>query len=389
MGSMLRQTALLTLMGLHNLRQRRSAAIVTIVSVTTAVGVLVSLLAIREGTNILRPGSARTDEAGVLSRGATSSIDSALSREDFASIMEAPGVKKSADGRPYAYASTVVSVDALRRSGERGTVNLVGYTDGWQRVDAGIRVMAGRLNRPALHELIVSEPIHKMFLGFDIGDHITLRGTQWTVVGIFTSGDSLADSALLADAETVMSAFGRNTLSQVNVMLESPASFKVFTDSLDHNPAVTVEVKTVAEQYEQNFSGLRRVLAFISYFIGGVMAGGAACAALNSMYVAVDSRRRETATLRAVGFNSFPIITAVLIESTLLALPGAILGTLIAWLLFNGQAVSTNSLVFKLRVTPHLLFLAIGWGLAIGLVGGLLPALRAARRPVATAMRAS
>jgi putative ABC transport system permease protein len=388
-GRLLKQTVLLTLTGLYGLAQRRVAALVTIISVTAVVGVLVSLLAIREGTSIFQPESAQTDEAVALSRGASDSSQSALSRAEVAMIEGAPGIKKGVDGHPYAYASTIVSVDALRQDGERGTVNLIGYTDDWQRVDGEIRIVAGRLYRPGLRELMVSEPIRKIYQGFDIGDHITLRGTRWTVVGVFAASDSLADSALRADAETVMTAFGRNTFSQVNVPLDSSAAFKGFADSLDHNPALAVQVKTVAEQYEQSFGGLRGVLAFISYFVGGVMAGGAACGALISMYASVDSRRREIATLRAVGFNSVPIITSVLIESTLLALPGAILGTLIAWLLFNGNAVSTDGLVLKLSVTPHLLVVAIGWALAIGLIGGSLPALRATWGPVATALRAS
>ncbi len=389
MGSVLGQTALLTLTGLRSLAHRRIAALVTVISVTTVVGVLVSLLAIREGTNVFQPGSAGADEAVVLSRGASSSIESALSREEFTAIAQAPGVEKGADGRPDAYALTIVPVDALRRDGRRGTVNLMGFTVGWQRVDGGVKVLAGRLYRPALRELIVSEPLHKMYQGLDIGDHITLRGTQWTVVGVFTSSDALADGALCADAETVMSAFGRNTFSQADVRLASPAAFKVFADSLERNPAVAVEVKTLAQQFEQNFGSLRRFLTFISYFIGCVMASGAVCGALNSLYASVDSRQREIATLRAVGFNALPIIASVLIESTLLVLPGAILGTLVAWGLFNGNAIDTDSVVFKLRVTPHLLAVSVWWALAIGLIGGSLPALRAARRPVASALRAS
>jgi putative ABC transport system permease protein len=389
MGSLLRQTVLLTQTAVRSLAQRRVAALVTLISVTTVVGVLVSLLSIREGTSIFQPEAARADEATVLSRGANNGFQSALSREAFATIAEAPGVKKSPDGHPYAYAFTVVSVDALRRDGRRGAVNLVGYTDGWQRVDGDVKVVAGRLYRPAVRELMVSDPIRKMYRGFDIGDHITLRGTQWTVVGIFASSDSLADSLLRADAETVMSAFGRNTFGQVNVQLVSPAAYKVFADSLDHNPAVSVDVKTVAEQFEQSFGGLKRVLTFISFFVGGVMASGAVFGALNSLYASVDSRQRELATLRAVGFNSLPIIASVLIESTLLALPGAFLGALIAWLLFNGNLVNTGSLIFKLGVTPHLLAVSIWWALAIGLIGGSLPALHAARRPVATALRAT
>jgi putative ABC transport system permease protein len=256
-------------------------------------------------------------------------------------------------------------------------------------VDGDVRVVAGRLYRPALRELMVSDPIRKMYSGFEVGDHITLRGTQWSVVGVFASSDSLADSLLRADADTVMSAFGRTTYGQANVQLESPASYQVFSDWVAHNPALSVDVKTVADEFQQGFGQLKSVLTFISFFIGTVMASGAVCGALNSLYASVDARRREIATLRAVGFNSLPIIASVLIESTLLALPGALLGALIAWALFNGNAVNTGSLIFKLTVTPHLVTISIWWALAIGLIGGSLPALRAARAPVATALRAS
>jgi len=389
MGSLLKQTALLTLTSLRGLRQRSGAALVTLVSVTTVVGVLVSLLAIREGTAIFQPESARKDEAVVLSRGATNGFQSVLTREAFATVIEAPGVQKGADGKPNAYAFTIVSVDALRKDGKRGAVNLIGYTAGWQRVDGDVRVVEGRLYRPALRELMVSDPIRKMYRGFNVGDRITLRGTQWTVVGVFASSDSLADSLLRADADTVMSAFGRNTYGQANVALESQASYKVFADWVTHNPALSVDVKTVADEFRQGFGQLKDVLTFVSFFIGAVMASGAVCGALNSLYASVDSRRREIATLRAVGFNSTPIIASVLIESTLLALPGALLGALIAWLLFNGNAVNTGSLIFKLSVTPHLVAISIWWALAIGLIGGSLPAVRAARSPVATALRAS
>ena len=389
MSCVLRQTALLTLIGLRSLPERRAAALVSIVSVTTVVGVLVSLLAIREGTSAFEPESVPTDQVAVLSRGAKNIVESALSRQDFAIIAEAPGVKRAVDNRPYAYASTLVSVDALRRDGKRGAINLAGYTDGWQLVDRNVQVVAGRLYQPALYEIIVSEPARKMYRGFDIGDRVTLRGVQWTVVGVFASTDSLADSMLRADAETVMSAFRRNTFGQVRVQLESPAAFRMFADSLALNPSVAVEVKTMAEQFEQSFGGLRRLLTFISYFIGGIMASGAVCGALNCMYTSVDSRRREIATLRALGFNAIPITASILIESTLLSLPGAILGALIAWLLFNGDLVSSGDLIFKLSVTPNLLGVSIGWALAIGLIGGSLPALHAARLPVASALRAS
>jgi putative ABC transport system permease protein len=385
--SVLRQTALLTLSGLRSLNQRHGVALVTIVSVTAVVCVLTSLLAIREGTSIFRP--TRADEAIVLSRGASNVSQSTLSREAVATIAQAPGIKKSTDGHPYAYASTVISVDALRRDGKRGAVNLAGYTQGWERVDGDVKIVAGRRYRAAVREIMVSEPIRKLYRGFDVGEHIMLHGTQWAVVGVFAPSDSRADGLLLADAETVNAAFGRNTFGQVKLRLESPAAFELFADSLVDNPALSVEVKTASEDFEQNFGRMRRLLTFVSYFIGAVMAAGAVCGALNSLYLSVDSRRQEIATLRALGFKTAPVVTSILIESMLLALPGSLLGALLAWLLFNGNFVNSGALLFKLNVTPRLLVSGIWWGLVIGLIGGSLPALRAARLPIAAALRAS
>jgi putative ABC transport system permease protein len=387
MRKLLRQTSLLTLSGLHSLSERRGVALVTIISVAAVVGVLISLLAVREGTSLFQ--SARADEAFVLSRGASNVTQSAIPREAVALIAETPGVKKGVDGRPYAYAAVVISVDALRRDGKRGAVSLAGYTGGWELVEPDIKVVAGRFYRPAVRELVVSESIHKMFRGFDVGEHITLHGMQWTVVGVFASGDSQSDGFLRADAETVLSAFGRNSFGQVKVRLESPAAFRLFADSLDQNPAIAVEVKTAAQQFEQSFGNMRRLLTFVAWFIGSLMAAGAICGALNSLYASVDARQREIATLRALGFNAVPVVTSVLVESLLLALPGAVLGALVAWFLFNGNFVNSGGLLFKLSVTPNLVAMGIGLGLVIGLVGGSLPALHAARQPVAAALRAT
>lgn len=389
MSGMLRQTALLTSIGLRTLGARTSASLVTVISITAVVGVLIALLAIREGTSVFRPAAARTDEALVLSRDAASPLQSALSRDAVASIEQAPGVKKGPDGRPNAYALTAVSVDAMRRDGQRGTVNLLGFTAGWQSVEIDMKLVAGRTFKPALREIMVSDAVRKMYQGFEVGDHITLRGTQWTVVGVFTSADSLNDSALLADAETVMSAFGRSSFAQVTAQLGTAAAFRTFAQSLARDPSLAVEVRTVAEQYQTSFGALRRLLSFIAYFIGAVMAWGAICGTLNSLYSSVNSRLREIATLRALGFGAAPVITSVLIEGAVLALPGALLGALIAWALFNGNIAASGSVVFRLSVTPSLLVLGGAWALAIGLAGGSLPALRAARLPVADALRAA
>jgi putative ABC transport system permease protein len=277
----------------------------------------------------------------------------------------------------------------MKKNGKRGNVYLVGFSPGAALVQSNVKVIEGRQYRPAVHEVTVSDPIRKMYKNMNVGDHIVLNRTEWTIVGVFAGNDSIGDSVLRADADTVMSAFSRNTYQSANVQLESPASFQKFKDALTSNPAVAVEVRTSEQSMQDNFGQLNSLLDFVAYFVGAVMASGAVFGALNSLYASVDARRREIATLRAIGFNSGPIIVSVLLEGIVLALPGAFLGALVAWVLFNGNVVDLAGLIFKLTVTPRLLEISIFWALAIGLIGGSLPALRASRVAVATALRAT
>jgi putative ABC transport system permease protein len=385
----LKQTIALTASGLRGIPQRRGSSFVTIIGVTTVVGVLTSLLSIRDGATIFTGANTAKDQAVILSRGANGAPQSALPRDAVAIIESAPGVKHTPDGRAYSVFTSMVPVDAIKKDGKRGNVFLVGFTPGTMLVQSPVKLVAGRMYEPAVHEVIVSEPIRKMYKNMEIGSHITLRGTEWTVVGVFAGNDSIGDSVLRADCETVMSAFGRNTFQQGIVTLDSPADYQKFKDAITSNPAATMDVKTLEQNMKDNFGQLTALLSFVSYFVGTVMASGAIFGALNSLYASVDARRREIATLRAIGFNSAPIILSVLIEGMVLALPGAFLGALVAWALFNGNVVDVQGLIFKLTVTPHLLVVSIFWALFIGLIGASLPALRAARLPVATALRAT
>ena len=382
-----KQTLALTATGLRGIGQRRGSSLVTVVGVTTVVAVLVSLLAMSEGAAIFTGGNARPDEAVVLGGGATTSAQSVLPRDAMLAVGDAPGVKHAPDGTPYITATSMVNVDAIKKDGTRSQIFLVGWTPGVTLVQPDVKIIAGRMYRPAVHELIVSDPIRKMYRGLDIGDHITLRGTDWKVVGVFAGSDSVGDSVLRADADTVMSTFGRTTFQQVLAILNSPADMPEFKRALAANPSIDVHVITVAESFKRTFGQLNNLLDFLAYFVGVVMASGAVFGALNSLYASVDSRRRELATLRAIGFNGIPIVLSVLIEGMLLALPGAFMGAGIAWLLFNGNVVAPAGLIFRLTVTPHTVWIAVLWSLVIGLIGGSMPALRAARLPVAAALR--
>lgn len=382
-----KQTLALTATALRSIGERRGSSLVTIVGVTTVVAVLVSLLAMSEGASIFTGAAARPDEVAVLGRGADAAPNSVLPREALNVAGNGPGVKHAPDGRPYTTASTFVNVDVIKKDGTRGQIFLMGWTPGVRLVQPEVKIIEGRWYEPALHEVVVSDPIRKMYRGMDIGDHINLRGTDWTVVGVFAGSDSIGDSVLRSDADTVMSAFGRTTFQQVLVILNSPADIPAFKQAMESNPSVDVNVKTIPETFAAGFGQLNNLIDFLAYFVGVVMASGAVFGALNSLYASVDARRRELATLRAIGFNGGPIMVSVLIEGMALALPGALLGSAIAWAFFNGHVVSPAGLIFKLTVTPHVVWVAVVWSLAIGLIGASLPALHAVRVPVATALR--
>ncbi len=383
----IKQTFALTSTAVRSIAQRPGSSLVTIVGVTTVVAVLVSLLAMSEGASIFTGAASRIDEVAVLGRGAAAAPQSVLSREAMLAVNDAPYVKHAPDGRPYTTATSMVNVDAIKQDGSRGQIFLVGWTPGVELVQPEVKIVEGRNYKPAVHEVVVSDPIRKMYRGMDIGDHITLHGTEWAVVGVFAGSDTLGDSVLRGDANTVMSTFGRTTYQQVLAILESPTDIPAFKKAMEENPAIAVDVKTIPETFKAGFGQLNTLIDFLAYFVGVVMASGAVFGALNSLYASVDARRRELATLRAIGFGGGPIMLSVLIEGMVLALPGAFVGSAIAWMLFNGHVVSPAGLIFKLTVTPHTVWVAVLWSLAIGLIGASLPALRAVRVPVATAMR--
>jgi putative ABC transport system permease protein len=214
-----------------------------------------------------------------------------------------------------------------------------------------------------------------------------MRGGNWAVVGNFDLASTVC--VVFGDGDTILSAFGRNTYNQANVMLASPATFKVLADALKANPTLHLKVQHEAQIVEQNMQQINGILNFVAYFVGSIMALAATIGAANSLYAIVDGRRRELAILRAVGFNSAPIIVSVVLESILLALPGALIGALVAWLLFNGLLASPFGASFHMAVTPALAALGLIWALCIGAIGGLFPALRAARVPVTAALRAT
>lgn len=380
----LRQTAALTSFGLRSIPARLGASLVTVIGILTVVAVLVALLSMGEGAQQWETGQSRPDRAVVLSKGAQSAFGSRLTRAEIAILSHEPGVKKDSNGNPLVTTGWMVPVDVVTKANERGTLYLVGQTN--HHVYPEIHVLAGHWPRPGLHELAVSKVAQRLDQKVQIGDHVTIRGSDWTIVGVFEDAKGVFEQVLFGDGDTVLSAFGQDAYQQMSVMLDSPAAYSRFKQAVLADPSLKVDVFTESENREKTFQGLRGLLDFVSYFIGTLMAMGAVCAALSSLYASVDARGQEIATLRAMGFRSGSVLASVLIEGMLLALGAGIIGALIAWAAFNGRVIKAENLTFPLVVSPHLILISIIWALAIGLIGGLLPAMRAARLPVASAL---
>jgi putative ABC transport system permease protein len=368
--------------------QRIGSVLTIIIGVTCAVGVLVSMLAMGIGMQRQATENVRSDRVILSSTGARD-IQSSIPRDEAVSARDLPGIKKDAKGAPIVIFTSLIPIEAHRRlTGTRTFFPLMGTTANLIQYRPEIRLTGGRLFQPGLHQLIASNPCRRQFTGFEIGDRRSIRGIDWSIVGHFDEGQAL-QCVVYTDVDVLMSTFNRNTYNQVSVMLQSPADFDTFRDALQANPTLHLEVQHEREAVLEDFKQLKGILDFASYFVGTIMAIGATLGAVNSLYAIVDARRRELGTLRAIGFGSGAVVASILCESLLFSLPGALLGGALAWVFFNGLSASPFGYNFQLAVTPSLALIGIAWALGMGLAGGLLPALRAARVPVATALRSA
>jgi putative ABC transport system permease protein len=385
----IRHAFLLTTAAILSIPQRLGASLVTVISITTVMGVLVSMLALGQGIEYLAQSGVRADRAAVVAKGAQSALQSSLPRSALGVILDKPGIKRDAEGKLLASGVFLTIIDGVTKQNQRAGIGLFAAGTQWHKIWPEVQVVEGRDFRPGLHELIVSERMHARFKNLGVGDDVRVQGTTWKVVGVYRSTSSFFDNSLIGDLDTVLSAFPGSPLTSVDVVLESPGAFGTLKKAIDSEPTISAELKTEAEANEQVIKGIRDLLDFVSYFIGGLMALGATCGALASLYAAVDARRAEIATLRAIGFGSWPVITSVLAEGMALAVPAALLGAGAAWLLFNGHSVLANGVTFPMTVTWHLVLVSLCWALAIALLGGILPSIRAGRTPIATALRQS
>jgi putative ABC transport system permease protein len=389
--SLFRQIWAVTAMNIRGLPQRLGPSLVIVIGVGSVVAVMISLLAVGEGVMRTIGRNDQPDRVVVLSSGAAAEYMGSFTRAQIDMIGQAPGVKRDPQGKPLVqpYAMIVVEMTKKKDGGPANVIFRGSGDEGLLMQPKTFHLIAGRYYRPAVHELIVGKAAQANFNNLDVGDTITLRGVPWSVVGAYEDNGGIDENAIVADADTVLSAFDRTAYQSVGVQLESPDAFQRFKDSLKTNPQLNVEVKHLSKYYQDQVRSLAIVFNFVGYFVGAVMAIGTVFGALTTMYSAVDARAREIATLRAIGFGGTAVVISVLVEALMLSVPGALLGSLVAWVLFNGHAAGIGSVSFPLAVTPALVGIGVVWSIVIGLIGGFAPSIRAARLSVAAALRST
>jgi putative ABC transport system permease protein len=389
-----RQLIAVSSFSLRSIPQRVGPSIVVVVGITAVVAVLVSVFTMAGSltSSLIAVGSA--DRAIVLRSGANFSEGASMLPLDTAAIVaSAPGVARTAEGRGAVTADVVTAVNRPRRSNgalRSLAVRGVGAENFFVRPE--IVLVEGRRFTRGVREAIVGRSAQSEFAGLDIGGTIKLRDSVWTIVGVFTTGDA-TETGLITDVDALASTYGLGFVNSVTARLEAPAAFDALKAALDANPTLSVDVYREPDYYVQDAAELDDLFFFVTYVICSIMAAGALVGALNTMYAAVSSRAVEIATLRALGFGATGIVVSIVVESLGLAALGAIAGSAISWLIFSGDAVSigggSGTLITTLEITPSTLITGLLWACGVGFVGALFPAVRAARLPLATALRAT
>ena len=389
--SSLRQALELTAINLRSIPQRVGSSAVICIGIAGVVAVLTTVLAMATGLRTAYASAARVDRAIVTSSGAHSEEISFLSREDVAAIRSVPGIRRTADGGPAVSAELLLQVNMPRRGAPgNGTETVRGLTPVAADVRPEIHLTAGRMFTAGVREIIVGKAAHDQFEHLELGESARFYNGDWLVVGLYESGGDLHESEVLTDAETLMSASHRSAFSATTLTLESPMGFDALSQALLHNPALNVDVQRETDYYGQRSEQAGKLVEIVATTVAAVMAVGALFGALNVMYSTVSTRAVEIATMRAIGFGAAPVVAAVLIEAQLLALIGGTLGAAVAWIAFNGEAFNTGG-VFgqvagRLHINASLIAAGMAWATAIGFVGGLFPALHAARMSVTDAL---
>lgn len=379
---------------IESVRARWTTTIVAILGIAGTVGVFIAMLALATGFQAALVTSGSRNNAMFRRAGATMEMDSAVSLEELRIIEDAPEVARGPGGPLVSSEVVVVAALPLKQTGTDANVQVRGLTPRALEVHDNVRVVQGRFFQPGLFELVVGGNATNSYSGLALGDSVKLGGSSWTVVGIFDAGGSAFDSEIWADADLLNPTYQRpRGVSQtVVVRLTSENSLEPLKARMEADPRMHARPERETEYYAKASQAMTGLITRLGSMVAVVMGIGAIFAALNTMYSAVAERAREIATLRALGFAGWSIVLAFLFEALFIATVGGIVGCL-AVLPLNGLATSAlnfqtfSHLAFAFQVTPLLLLVGLGFALAMGVMGGLPPAIRAARQPVTVALR--
>jgi putative ABC transport system permease protein len=379
----------------RSVRVRWVSAVVAVIGIAGAVGVFVAMLSLAHGFQAALARAGSPDNAIVRRAGSNSEMESAVLLDEVRVISDAPGVARSADGRALVSAEVFV-VTAMPRmdTGTDSNIPVRGVSPNAAQIRDGVKIVEGRFFEPGKAELIVGRAVSRTTRGLVLGDRPLFGGRQWTVVGIFDADGAAYESEIWCDATLLNESFDRpaGVFQSVTAKLTSPQAFDEFKAALTSDPRLNVQVQRETDYYASRSEIMSTIIRSLGFLVAIVMGIGSVFAALNTMYSAVASRAREVATLRALGFGPISVVTSFVFESLFIAVLGGIVGCL-GSLPVNGMAVSTmnwqtfSQLAFAFRITPTILGLGMIFAIAMGFVGGLFPAIRAARLPVASALR--
>ena len=388
------QIGSITKFGLLSIPQRRGTVAATVFGIAGVVAVLVGVLSIAAGFKQAMTVSGAPDAAVVLRSGADSEMVSGFGRSETRVIADSPGVAHTAHGS-LSSAELFVIINVPKRStGTDANVPLRGVEASALQVRDQVKIVQGRMFEWGKNEVIVGSGAVQEFAGLELGSTLKVGRYDWPVVGIFSANGGVAESEIWTDAKVLQDAYHRgDSFQSVYVKLNSPGAFQEFKDSLTSNPQLSVKVVRQSDYYAEQSQTMPRLITTLGFWIAFLMAVGAVFGALNTMYSAVSTRTREIATLRALGFGRGAVIVSLMMESLVLALVGGAIGGGLAYFAFNNFHTSTmnfqsfSQVTFAFRVTPALLVRGIVWAALIGLFGGLFPAIRAARLPIAAGLR--
>ena len=390
----LSQIVSVTKFGVLSIPQRIGSVAAALFGIAGVVGVLVSVLSMAVGFKKTMLASASPNSAIVLRTGADDEMSSGFGQEETRLIADAPGLARTSEGSLASAELFVVINLPKRSSGTDANVPLRGVEQAAFRVRDNLKIVQGRAFERGKTEVVVGVGAAREFAGLELGNKFKVGRNEWTVVGLFSAGGAASESEIWTDATVLQEAYHRgNSYQSVYAKLASPAAFFQFQQSLTNDPRLSVKVLRQSDYYSEQSTMVTTLITTLGVLIASLMAIGAIFGALNTMYNSVAARTREIATLRALGFGSGAVVVSVLLESLTIALVGGALGAAIAYFAFNGFHTGTMNLqtfsqvTFSFLVTPQLLIEGIVWATIIGLLGGLFPALRAARLPIAAALR--